>query len=144
MAVQVIAHYDRVLAYLNGQPRRQAEILRQWKTEGSEETMRYMRGIVPIRTGFLRESITRRETPKGFLVYASAPYAKLVDQGTAAHWIFPRNAKVLRWFGEFEAPIFARRVYHPGARAVHFVERTKEAMRQVLRELYLAIWREQR
>ncbi len=144
MAVRVIAHYDKVLAYLNEQPIRQAEILRQWKAEGSDETMRYMRGIVPIRTGFLRESVTRRETPQGFLVYALAPYARFVDQGTAPHWIFPRNSQVLRWFGEFEATIFARRVYHPGTKAVHFIERTKEAMRQVLRELYLAIWREQR
>ncbi len=144
MAVRVIAHYDRVLAYLNEQPMRQAEVLRQWKAEGSEETMSYMRGIVPVRTGFLRESATRGETPKGFLVYAAAPYAKFVDQGTALHWIFPRNARVLRWFGEFEVPIFAKRVYHPGTKAVHFIERTKEAMCQVLRELYLAIWREQR
>ncbi len=144
MAIRVIAHYDRVLAYLNEQPHRQAEVLRQWKAEGIEETMSYMRGIVPIRTGFLRESITRRETHQGFLVYASVPYAKFVDQGTAPHWIFPRNTLVLRWFGEFEAPIFAKRVYHPGTKAAHFIERTKEAMRQVLRELYLAIWREQR
>ncbi len=106
--------------------------------------MSHMRGIVPIRTGFLRESVNRRETPNGFLVYASAPYSKFVDQGTTPHWIFPRNARVLRWFGEFEAPIFAWRVYHPGTKAVHFIERTKEAMRQVLKELYLAIWREQK
>ena len=142
-SVRVIAHYDRAHAFLKGEPERQAQVLNLWKQQGSEETMGFMRGIVPVKTGFLRESITRRTTPKRFLVYATAPYAKYVDQGTEPHVIFPRGASVLRWFGPLGAPIFAKYVFHPGTAGHHFVQRTKDAMRQVLKQLYLAIWREQ-
>jgi hypothetical protein len=141
--VKVIASYDRVYAFLKEEPERQTQVLNLWKEQGGGETKGFMRGLVPVKTGFLRESITRRTTPKGFLVYATAPYAKFVDQGTAPHAIFPRGASVLRWFGPLGAPIFAKYVFHPGTAGHHFVQRTKEAMRQVLKQLYLAIWREQ-
>ena len=142
-SVRVTAHYDRVYAFLKEEPERQAQVLSLWKEQGGEETKGFMRGLVPVKTGFLRESITRRTTPKGFLVYAAAPYAKFVDQGTAPHAIFPIGASVLRWFGPLGAPIFAKNVFHPGTMGHHFVQRTKEAMRQVLKQLYLAIWREE-
>ncbi len=141
--VRVIAHYDRVYAFLKEEPEREARVLSLWKDEGSEETMKFMRRLVPIKTGFLRESIARRQTPKGFLVYATAEYSPFVDHGTRSHWIFAKNAFVLRWFGPWGNPIFAKQVQHPGTKGVHFVERTKEAMKQVLKQLYIAIWREQ-
>ena len=73
--VRVVAHYDRVFAFLKEEPEREARVLALWKDQGSEETMGFMRGIVPVKTGFLRESVTRLMTPKGFQVYATAPYA---------------------------------------------------------------------
>ena len=142
-SVRVIAQYDRVYAFLKEEPERQARVLALWKEEGSQQTIGFMRGIVPVKMGFLRESIARRTTPKGFLVYATAPYAKFVDQGTSPHAIFPRSASVLRWFEPPGAPIFAKYVFHPGTKGQHFVQRTKEAMKQVLKQLYLGIWREQ-
>ncbi len=142
-SVRVIAHYDRVHAFLKEEPERQTIVLGLWREEGSQETMMFMRGAVPFKTGFLRESITRRTTPKGFLVYATAPYAKFVDQGTSPHAIFPKATSVLRWFGTLGNPIFAKHAFHPGTKGSHFVSRTKEAMRQVLEQLYLSIWREQ-
>ena len=141
--VRIIAHYDRVHAFLKEAPERQATVLGLWREEGSQQTMSFMRGAVPVKTGFLRESIARRITPKGFLVYATAPYAKFVDQGTSPHAIFPREASILRWFGPLSNPIFAKHVFHPGTKGSHSVQRTKEAMRQVLKVLYLAIWREE-
>ena len=140
--IRVIAQYSQVHAFLKEEPERQAQVLSLWKEQGGEETKGFMRGLVPVKTGFLRESITRRTTPKGFLVYATMPYAKFVDQGTAPHAIFPRDASVLRWFGPLGNPIFAKNVFHPGTKGQHFVQRTKEAMQQVLKQLYLAIWRE--
>ncbi len=141
--VRVIAHHERVHAFLKGEPERQAKVLALWKDEGSQETVSFMRNIVPVKTGFLRESITRRTTPKGFLVYATAKYAAFVNSGTQPHRIFPRNASVLRWFGPWGNPIFAKRAFHPGTVGAHFVERTKETMKQVLKQLYMTIWREQ-
>ena len=141
--VRVTADYDRVYGFLKEEPEREARVLARWKDEGSKETMTFMRGIVPVKTGFLRESITRKQSSKGFLVYATAKYAPFVDRGTLPHWIFLKNASVLRWFGSWGIPVFAKRAYHSGTKAVHFVERTKEAMRQVLKQLYMAIWREQ-
>ena len=142
-SIRVIARYDRVHSFLKEEPERSAQVLALWKEEGSQETMGFMRGVIPVKTGVLRESITRRLTPKGFQVYATAPYAKFVDQGTKPHLILAKNASVLRWFGPFGNPIFSKFVYHPGTPGRLFVARTKEAMRQVLRQLYLAIWREQ-
>lgn len=141
--VRVIAHYDRVHAFLKAEPEREARVLAQWKDQGSQEAMGFMRGIVPVKTGFLRESVSRIFTPKGFQVYAAAPYARFVDQGTRPHYIFAKNASVLRWHGPFGNPIFAKYVYHPGTTGKLFVQRTKDAMKQVLRQMYEAIWREQ-
>ena len=102
--VRVVAHYERVFAFLKGEPEREERILALWKDQGSEQTMGFMRGIVPVKTGFLRESVTRIFTPKGFQVYASAPYARFVDQGTRPHAIFAKNASVLRWYGPWGNP----------------------------------------
>lgn len=141
--VRVVAHYDRVLAFLKGEPEREARVLALWKDQGSQETMGFIRGIVPVKTGFLRESVTRKLTPKGFQVYASAPYARFVDQGTRPHYIFAKHASVLRWHGSFGNPVFAKHVFHPGTTGKLFVQRTRDAMHKALQQMYASIWREQ-
>ena len=142
--VRVVALYERVFAFLKGEPEREARVLALWKDQGSQETMGFMRGIVPVKTGFLQESVTRIFTPKGFQVYATAPYARFVDQGTRPHVIFAKNASVLRWYGPWGNPIFAKHVFHPGTTGRLFVKHTRDAMKQVLRQMYVSIWREQR
>lgn len=87
-----------------------------------------MRGIVPLKTGFLRESITSNATPSGFTVYPTAKYAAYVDQGTAPHTIFPSSAKILAFEGPFGGMIFAKSVKHPGTRPTFFIRRTAEAV----------------
>ena len=114
---------------------------RLWQEQGSEVTIGFMQGIVPIKTGFLRDSVTKEFTANGFSVFPTAPYAKFVDQPTRPHRIFPSNARVLRWFDGGQ-PIFSAFVQHPGTKGSFFVKRTKEGVKQVLKELYVWIWRE--
>lgn len=104
--------------------------------------MAQMRLEVPVKTGFLRESIDSRETPFGFTVFPRAEYAKFVDQGTAAHIILPKTAKALRWYNILGAPIFAKKVEHPGTKPTFFVRRTVEAAKDRIHSLLEEIWRE--
>jgi hypothetical protein len=138
----VRAQYGRVQAYLKAAPERGLVVGRLWQEQGSEVTIGFMQGIVPVKKGFLRDSVTAEFTPNGFSVFPSAPYTKFVDQPTRPHRIFPSNARVLRWFGEGGSPIFAAYVSHPGTKGSFFIKRTKEGVKQVLKELYVMIWRE--
>lgn len=87
-----------------------------------------MQGIVPVKTGFLRDSVTAELTPNGFSVFPSATHAKFVDQPTRPHRIFPSGARVLRWFGGDGSPIFAAYVSHPGTKGAFFIKRTAEGL----------------
>jgi hypothetical protein len=140
--VQVETDFDGVYAYLKGAPQREAEVQRLWKEQGSHETQNFMRCVVPVKTGFLRESIVTKANTDGFTVFPTASYANFVDQGTKPHAIFPREARVLRWYGPSGAPVFSKFAQHPGTRGVFFVQQTGEAMLEVLRQLYVMIWRE--
>jgi hypothetical protein len=140
--ISVRAQYSRVQAYLKAAPERGVLVHRLWQEQGSEVTVGFMQGIVPVKTGFLRDSVTTEFSAKGFSVYPTAPYAKFVDQPTKPHRIFASKARVLRWFGEGGSPIFAAFVQHPGTKGSFFVKRTAEGVKQVLKELYTMIWRE--
>ena len=43
-----------------------AQVLAEWQSEGSLELLMQLRGNTPVRSGLTRESIARRNTPKGF------------------------------------------------------------------------------
>jgi len=93
-----------------------------------------MRQEVPVRTGFLRESIQKIQTPKGWKVMATAPYAGIVDQGARPHVIFPRRTKYLSWIDAGTGlRVFASMVQHPGFMGRHFVSRTAQATRDYAR-----------
>jgi hypothetical protein len=75
-------------------------------------------------TGELRRSITignpRLEGTRAVVTArATAPQAGYTDKGTNPHRIVPRNARVLR-FVSGGAVVFARRVNHPGNRAMNW------------------------
>jgi hypothetical protein len=125
----------KLQSWLRQEPEREAESLRLFQEEGSLLVMAEMRQQVPIRTGFLRESITTNLTPQGFTVYPSAPYAKAVEEGVGPHTIFPVRAKVLRFETEAGAIIFTKYVKHPGFPGRFFVRRTAEIVRERLAEL---------
>jgi hypothetical protein len=90
---------------------------------------------VPRQTGNLGRSIRiGRVTPKEAQTIAAASYALYVHEGTRAHDIRPRNAKVLAFPGAGSATlsgrprkggkiIFAKRVRHPGTKANPFMLR---------------------
>jgi hypothetical protein len=144
LRISLRAQYSRVQAYLKAAPERGVLVHRLWQESGSEVTVGFMQGIVPVKTGFLRDSVTTEFSANGFSVFPTAPYAKFVDQPTKPHRIFPREARVLRWFGEGGSPIFSAYVFHPGTKGVFFIKRTKEGVKQVLKDLYTMIWRENR
>lgn len=143
MKIQVEADSEGVQTYLKNAPQREAEVQRLWKEQGSEEILNFMRVVVPVQTGFLRDSIVKKVTQGGARVFPTASYAGFVDQGTRPHTIFPTEAQVLRWFSPSGNPIFSKYVNHPGTKGTHFIQRTADAMREVLRQLYIMIWREQ-
>lgn len=111
------------------------KIITRWKKEGATETQNYMRTIANYKTGFLRASITTTETEKGFSVTPTAPYAGYVNMGFKPHMIFPVHAKFLRWIGMDGQPHYAKKVMHPGYIGSRFVQRTKEDMAKVLKQL---------
>jgi hypothetical protein len=125
--------------YLRLEPQRQAEGLRLFQEEGSILAMEELRSNVPVRSGFLRESVSREILPDGFTVYPAASYAGFVDQGSRPHTIFPRSGKVLRFENQWGATIFARKVEHPGFLGRFFMQRTAENLRYRLAELVRSI-----
>ena len=115
------------------------EAFRIFQEQGSQIVMEEMRGIVPFKTGFLRESITPILTASGFTVYPAARYAEYVDLGTSPHMIFPSAAKALRFESHFGGIIFAKYVRHPGTRPTFFIRRTAEAVVDKLASLVQTI-----
>jgi len=122
-------------AFLTKAATSEPEILRQFQQEGSRLVMEEMRRVVPVRRGFLRESITAAFSPDGFIVYPTAKYAEFVEKGIGPHTIFPVRAKVLRFETVWGEVIFARHVKHPGFPGRFFVKRTLEAVKYNLRQL---------
>jgi len=88
--------------------------------------------LAPVKTGNLRRSIrigtvTEREASIIAGGAGGVGYAGIVECGSRAHVIVPRNRKVLAWGGDrrlsgslrsgAKATHFARRVNHPGTKA---------------------------
>ena len=65
------------------------------------------------------------------MIYATAPYAAFVEDGTKPHVIEARNAKALRFRGKDGQFIFRKRVNHPGTAPRKFMER---ALRETVGE----------
>ena len=93
MSVVLKANDGPLRDYLRLEPQRQAEGLRLFQEEGSILAMEELRSNVPVRSGSLRESVSREILPDGFTVYPSAKYAGFVDQGSRPHTIFPKSGR---------------------------------------------------
>jgi HK97 gp10 family phage protein len=87
----------------------------------------------PVKTGQLRASIGFELTPDGesALIFATAPYAGFVHDGTKPHVIEARNAQALRFVGRSGQYVYRRRVNHPGTSPRPFLER---ALRETVAE----------
>ncbi|WP_280420641.1 HK97 gp10 family phage protein [Nocardia carnea] len=87
------------------------------------------RGRINSRTGELERSLGYRTTRQGsrvrLTVFATAPHAKWVHDGTRPHVILPRRAKALK-FQAGGRTVFAARVNHPGTRGTRFLAKAVE------------------
>lgn len=58
-------------------------------------------------------------------VTANAPYARFMEEGTRAHFIFPRRARALRFVQNGQVR-FAAWVFHPGTKSRPFMHQARE------------------
>ena len=77
----------------------------------------------PYKTGELRGSIGYRISgpPLSVEVYADAPHALAVHEGTAPHVITPNTARILAFPVKGGGKVFTSRVNHPGTKANPFL-----------------------
>lgn len=102
----------------------------KWAVETGEVLEHAIKREAPVSkkptAGQLRDSISYRPrvtaSSANVEFMSRAPYARYVINGTPAHTIVPRNARVLRW-QQGGAWIYRQRVNHPGARANPFPEK---------------------
>lgn len=102
----------------------------KWAEESGELLKTAIEHAAPVGkkadSGRLRESVQFvpkvSATSATVEFYSRVPYARYVIEGTPAHVIVPRNARVLRWQqgGQW---VYRQRVNHPGARANPFAEK---------------------
>lgn len=112
-----------------------------WAREASKVAEGMLRSHAPFRTGALRASIKSRTEPSPGMVlvvlYATAPYTKLVLEGTRAHPIAARNARALRWLGPGGMGVhFAKHVNHPGTKADPFPDRAMPLVSPAIARLF--------
>ena len=84
---------------------------------------------VPVDTGNLRAAMQVIATPGKVSIgpdLTKAPYAWMVHDGTRAHTIKPKTAKVLR-FQAGGKVVYTREVKHPGTRAQPYMTEGLEA-----------------
>ena len=103
---------------------------RQWIDQAEPLIRERLRQAAPVGqgpgAGRLRDSIRSEHVVSAANVVltftAHVPYAGFVVEGTAAHDIRPRNARVLHWTGP-GGGVFAHLVHHLGTRPDPFAER---------------------
>ncbi len=103
-----------------------------------------IREKAPVKTGFLRRSVTIRYGTGYVEVGPTAEYAPFVEYGTSPHIIRPKFKKALR-FEKGGKVIFAKLVHHPGFPGRFFVrsayEEFQENAESLARQLLDWYWR---
>jgi len=100
-------------------------------------TYNTMRELAPVRSGFMRESISKSVGEGEATVGPADPKAVFVEYGTMPHVIYPVNASCLAFFAGGRM-VFAAYVNHPGTRPQPFVRyAAEEAVRSAP-----ALWKE--
>jgi hypothetical protein len=143
MGVRVRVDLTKLEFFMAGQARRVGFAFDEWQQQGSNEAAAILQANTPVRSGFMRSSIVKNLTSNGFSVYPTASYTAAVEFGTKPHTIFPSKKKVLKWTGGGGSAIFAMRVLHPGFVGRFFIRKSRDELRDKLRNLYLLIWRKQ-
>ena len=116
------------------------EFIPRMMIEGSKIIEEEMKSSVPVKTGFLRDSISSQVDTDSAVISTNSGYGKFVDEDTAPHII--RGNPFLRF--EINGQEFIRRqINHPGTKGQHFREKTmvesipkiQEASRALLNEV---------
>lgn len=116
--------FDELDRYLEQLPvKLQKNIMRGAMRAGGVVVANEAKATVSVASGLLRDGIKVSTGAKGTVVHAKvkvtgkhAFLARWVEYGTAAHYILPKNAKVIFFGG-----IFAEKIQHPGASARPFM-----------------------
>ena len=128
--------YDNKMSNLQSVLKRMPrEILEQ----GSAVIENDLQRNVPVRTGRLRNSITREVSDTSAVIRTNSGYGRFVNDGTAPHIIYPRNGRFLRFEIQGKV-IYAKRVRHPGFIGRKFVEQTLQESMPKIMELLKNIW----
>lgn len=128
--------YDKKMGNLqSGLRRLPREILEQ----GSAVIENDLQRNVPVRTGRLRDSITREVYDDRAIIRTNSGYGRFVNNGTRPHDIFPRFGRFLR-FEINGRVIYAKRVRHPGFTGRRFVETTLSESVPKIMELIRRFW----
>jgi len=100
-----------------------------------------MIGEAPERTGTLRRSIIIMKDGDAYVVTPLVSYAVYVERGTKPHEIVARRAQALHFVCR-GAPVFFRRVMHPGTQPNPFIARTREKVRNIAADMMAAALKE--
>ena len=120
------------------------EFTRNIRRELGEYALQTYREQVPVATprpgrehvGTLRDSVVKMDFPDGFVVTATAPYAKYVAYRTRPHPIFPRKGKRLKfWWNKAGGWVYPRMVNHPGTKANPFHARVARLVKRKMVEI---------
>lgn len=110
---------------------------------------------VPYKTGALLQSFRQRTTATTAVWFPTVKYARMVEEGTRPHRIYPRNAQALRWpsggtGGRYVTSgsgrrryqranlqfSFAKYVNHTGTRPQPFMQRILDGSRLDIERLF--------
>lgn len=107
----------------------------------ADVTFDTMRKLAPVRTGFMRDSVTEFIGEGEARVGPTAPYAVFVEYGTRPHVIRPINAGCLAFFAGGRM-VFAAYVNHPGTRPQPFVRYAAEEAQRRAPEVWEQAFKE--
>jgi hypothetical protein len=121
------------------------EVFDELLVQSGDLIAKTMKEKAPVKSGFLRESITARKGQGQVEVGPTAKYAPFVEFGTKPHIIEPVSASVLA-FEIDGTTVFAKRVMHPGFSGRFFVRETKDEclpqIQSLAREMYELLFME--
>lgn len=104
-------------------------------------TYNTMRELAPVRTGFMRESISKSVGEGEATVGPADPKAVFVEYGTRPHAIYPVNASCLAFFAGGRM-VFTAYVNHPGTRPQPFVRYAAEEAQRRAPEVWEQAFKE--
>lgn len=100
-----------------------------------------MRELAPVRSGFMRDSISEFIGEGEARVGPTAPYALFVEYGTRPHTIYPVNASCLAFFAGGRM-VFTAYVNHPGTKPQPFVRYAAEEAQRRAPEVWEQAFKE--